>query len=133
VDTIGQRVVEQLGMPTALRSCRRDCGADGNAEEEYAAGRISPIPGFRAIARGNCSGIRTIRLSPESVRIGCVLRHRYDHCPGGHSAGLPLGALADFYLVMMIVTPAAKTPYEKCLMHGLKPTAENMAKFSSNK
>jgi phage shock protein PspC (stress-responsive transcriptional regulator) len=35
------------------------------------------------------------------------------------------------YIVFMVVVPAAKTPYEKCLMYGLRPNAENMAKFSS--
>ena len=34
------------------------------------------------------------------------------------------------YLVLWIVVPVAKTPADKCMMRGLEPTAENMARFS---
>ena len=37
------------------------------------------------------------------------------------------------YLVLWIVVPIAKTPAEKCMMHGLEPTAENMARFSQGR
>ena len=34
------------------------------------------------------------------------------------------------YLILWMVVPAAKTPADYCQMHGLEPTAENMAKYS---
>lgn len=39
------------------------------------------------------------------------------------------GMLPLIYIILWIAMPKAKTPAEKCLMRGLKPTAENMAKF----
>ncbi len=39
------------------------------------------------------------------------------------------GMLPFIYIILWIAMPKAKTPAEKCLMRGLKPTAENMAKF----
>jgi hypothetical protein len=35
------------------------------------------------------------------------------------------------YIVLWIVVPLAKTPADKCVMRGLEPTAENMARFST--
>lgn len=37
------------------------------------------------------------------------------------------------YLVLWIVVPIAKTPADKCMMRGLEPTAENMARFSQGR
>ena len=37
------------------------------------------------------------------------------------------------YLVLWIVVPVAKTPADKCMMRGLEPTAENMARFSQGR
>ncbi|MDY6319379.1 MAG: PspC domain-containing protein [Candidatus Cryptobacteroides sp.] len=131
-----RRVVEQLGMPDGSAEPADGTGrADGNAEEEYGSGpdfSYSGIQGnckrklFRdkdnkAIA-GVCAGLAVyFDIDTTIIRVVTLL------------VCLLWGTGLIFYLVMMIVTPAAKTPYEKCLMHGLKPSAENMAKFSSNK
>ncbi|MDD7456024.1 MAG: PspC domain-containing protein [Bacteroidales bacterium] len=130
------RAVEQLGMPDgSAEPADGAAGTDGNADAEYGGEpdfSYSGIQGnckrklFRdkdnkAIA-GVCAGLAVyFDIDTTIIRVVTLL------------VCLLWGTGLIFYLVMMIVTPAAKTPYEKCLMHGLKPTAENMAKFSSNK
>lgn len=130
------RAVEQLGMPDgSAEPADGAAGTDGNADAEYGDEpdfSYSGIQGnckrklFRdkdnkAIA-GVCAGLAVyFDIDTTIIRVVTLL------------VCLLWGTGLIFYLVMMIVTPAAKTPYEKCLMHGLKPTAENMAKFSSNK
>ncbi len=115
-----RRVVEQLGMPDGSAEPADGTGrADGNAEEEYGSGPDFSYSGIQ----GNCKR-KLFRDKDNKAIAGRVVTLLV--C-------LLWGTGLIFYLVMMIVTPAAKTPYEKCLMHGLKPSAENMAKFSSNK
>ncbi len=116
-----RRVVEQLGMPDGSAEPADGTGrADGNAEEEYGGGPDFSYSGIQ----GNCK--RKLFRDKDNKAIAGVRVVTLLVC-------LLWGTGLIFYLVMMIVTPAAKTPYEKCLMHGLKPSAENMAKFSSNK
>ncbi len=37
------------------------------------------------------------------------------------------------YLVLLLIAPMAKTPFQKCEMRGIAPTAENMNRFRTNK
>ena len=71
---------------------------------------------------GVCSGLAAfLNIDITIVRIIILL------------ALLLWGSGLIFYLVLWIVVPIAKTPAEKCEMHGLEPTAENMARFSEYK
>ena len=133
------RIVGQLGMP------------DGSKEEDEKYGQASDYASdsSRGTARGadfSYSGVKGEELrhlfrDPDNKAIGGVA--------SGLAALLNLdtsivrivlllalllwGSGLLVYLVLWIVVPKAKTPAEKCLMRGLAPTAENMARFSAQK
>ena len=130
---IVSRAVEQLGMPDGssepIEGTAR-AGTEGSSETQSSGPDVSYswVPGKRKLFRdkdhraisGVCAGLAAyFDVDTTIVRIITLI------------ACLLWGTGIIVYIVLMIVVPAAKTPFEKCQMYGLEPTAENLAKFSS--
>lgn len=137
------KVVEQLGMPDG--SMEHETGAssqgqnqESGKEEEYTrsgSGVDFTYNGAQGTSRrrlfrdldnktigGVCAGLAAfLNVDLTIVRIVSLLTL------------LLWGTGFLVYLVLWIVVPVAKTPAEKCMMHGLEPTAENMARFSQGR
>ena len=112
------RVIRQLGMP------------DGSAFNQYAdpastgytystAKKLYRDPNHTALA-GVCSGLAAyFNIDILLVRILFLI-------------ALFLGSAGFWvYIIFWIVAPLARTPSQKCEMHGLPITAENLRKFST--
>ena len=139
------KVVEQLGMPDGSKEpetgvngqeqSRRN-GADD--EDEYpksGSGVDFTYNGAQGTSRrrlfrdldnktigGVCAGLAAfLNVDITIVRIVSLLTL------------LLWGTGFLVYLVLWIVVPIAKTPADKCMMRGLEPTAENMARFSQGR
>lgn len=134
------KVVEQLGMPDGSKEPESGVGgqeqSQGNeADDEYpksGSGVDFTYNGAQGTSRrrlfrdldnktigGVCSGLAAfLNVDITIVRIISLLTL------------LLWGTGFLVYLVLWIVVPVAKTPADKCMMHGLEPTAENMARFS---
>lgn len=140
-----KRVVGQLGMPdgskepeTETAGPEEENGTQTNGEQTGNGG-----PGFGDgidFTYGGIQGKSRRRLfrDPDDKKVGGV-------CAGLAAflnvdlalvrvlsllAILLWGAGLLVYIVLWIVVPLAKAPADKCMMRGLEPTAENMAKFS---
>ncbi len=136
-----ERIIGQLGMPdgaaeetyaeeekkkegeddsrfgTFGRSTAADFSYDG--EKGTARRRFFRDKRNKAIA-GVCAGLGALlNIDVTIIRIVMLV------------ALLGWGSGLLVYLILWIVVPSAKTPADYCLMHGLEPTAENMAKFSA--
>lgn len=137
------KVVEQLGMPDG--SMEHETGAssqgqnqESGTEDEYPRSGIGvdfTYNGAQGTSRrrlfrdldnktigGVCAGLAAfLNVDLTIVRIVSLLTL------------LLWGTGFLVYLVLWIVVPVAKTPADKCMMHGLEPTAENMARFSQGR
>lgn len=137
------KVVEQLGMLDGSKE--PESGADGQeqsqgneADDEYpksGSGVDFTYNGAQGTSRrrlfrdldnktigGVCSGLAAfLNVDITIVRIISLLTL------------LLWGTGFLVYLVLWIVVPVAKTPADKCMMRGLEPTAENMARFSQGR
>lgn len=137
------KVVEQLGMPDG--SMEHETGAssqgqnqESGTEDEYPRSGLGvdfTYNGAQGTSRrrlfrdldnktigGVCAGLAAfLNVDLTIVRIVSLLTL------------LLWGTGFLVYLVLWIVVPIAKTPAEKCMMHGLEPTAENMARFSQGR
>lgn len=137
------KVVEQLGMPDG--SMEHETGAssqgqnqESGTEDEYPRSGLGvdfTYNGAQGTSRrrlfrdldnktigGVCAGLAAfLNVDLTIVRIVSLLTL------------LLWGTGFLVYLVLWIVVPVAKTPADKCMMHGLEPTAENMARFSQGR
>lgn len=137
------KVVEQLGMPDGSMEHETGASSQGQNQEsgtddEYQRSGIGvdfTYNGAQGTSRrrlfrdldnktigGVCAGLAAfLNVDLTIVRIVSLLTL------------LLWGTGFLVYLVLWIVVPIAKTPAEKCMMHGLEPTAENMARFSQGR
>ncbi len=138
------KVVEQLGMPDGSKEPESTASCEGGqrqrteAEDEYPKSGIGvdfTYNGAQGTSRrrlfrdldnktigGVCAGLAAfMNVDVTVVRIVSLL------------ALLLWGTGLLVYLVLWIVVPIAKTPADKCMMRGLEPTAENMARFSQGR
>ncbi len=138
------KVVEQLGMPDGSKepestaSCEGGQGQKTETEDEYPKSGIGvdfTYNGAQGTYRrrlfrdldnktigGVCAGLAAfLNVDVTVVRIVSLL------------ALLLWGTGFLVYLVLWIVVPVAKTPADKCMMRGLEPTAENMARFNQRR
>lgn len=137
------KVVEQLGMPDG--SMEHETGAssqgqnqESGTEDEYPRSGLGvdfTYNGAQGTSRrrlfrdldnktigGVCAGLAAfLNVDLTIVRIVSLLTL------------LLWGTGFLVYLVLWIVVPVAKTPADKCMMRGLEPTAENMARFSQGR
>lgn len=134
------KVVEQLGMPDG--SMEHETGASSQGQnQESGTDDEYPRPG---------SGVDFTYNGAQGTSRRRLFRDLDNKTIGGVCAGLAAFLNVDLtivrivslltlllwgtgflvYLVLWIVVPIAKTPADKCMMHGLEPTAENMARFS---
>ncbi len=140
------KVVEQLGMPdgskepepTASGECGQGQDQGTRNEDEYpksGLGADFTYNGVQGSSRrrlfrdldnktigGVCAGLAAfLNVDITIVRIVSLLTL------------LLWGTGFLVYLVLWIVVPVAKTPADKCMMRGLEPTAENMARFNQGR
>ena len=140
------KVVEQLGMPdgskepesTASGECGQGQDQGARNEDEYpksGLGADFTYNGVQGSSRrrlfrdldnktigGVCAGLAAfLNVDITIVRIVSLLTL------------LLWGTGFLVYLVLWIVVPVAKTPADKCMMRGLEPTAENMARFNQGR
>lgn len=137
------KVVEQLGMPDG--SMEHETGASSQGQnQESGTDDEYPRPG---------SGVDFTYNGAQGTSRRRLFRDLDNKTIGGVCAGLAAFLNVDLtivrivslltlllwgtgflvYIVLWIVVPIAKTPAEKCMMHGLEPTAENMARFSQGR
>lgn len=137
------KVVEQLGMPDGSMEHETGASSQGQNQEsgtddEYPRSGLGvdfTYNGAQGTSRrrlfrdldnktigGVCAGLAAfLNVDLTIVRIVSLLTL------------LLWGTGLLVYLVLWIVVPVAKTPADKCMMRGLEPTAENMARFSQGR
>ena len=138
------KVVEQLGMPDGSKEPETaefragNHGQSAGADEEYpksGPGVDFTYNGAQGTSRrrlfrdldnktigGVCAGLAAfLNVDITVVRIVSLLTL------------LLWGTGFLVYLVLWIVVPVAKTPADKCMMRGLEPNAENMARFNQGR
>ncbi len=112
------RVIAQLGMPDGS-DCRQDNGnnAYGTGKSEPEKKKLFRDPDNKMLG-GVCSGLaHYFDVEMGLVRVLMLL--------------LLFLATGGFwlYIILWFVVPKANTPADKCRMHGLPVTAENMSRF----
>lgn len=137
------KVVEQLGMPDG--SMEHETGASSQGQNQES--------GTDDEYQRSGSGVDFTYNGAQGTSRRRLFRDLDNKTIGGVCAGLAAFLNVDLtivrivslltlllwgtgflvYLVLWIVVPVAKTPAEKCMMHGLEPTAENMARFSQGR
>lgn len=137
------KVVEQLGMPDG--SMEHETGASSQGQNQES--------GTDDDYQRSGSGVDFTYNGAQGTSRRRLFRDLDNKTIGGVCAGLAAFLNVDLtivrivslltlllwgtgflvYLVLWIVVPIAKTPAEKCMMHGLEPTAENMARFSQGR
>ena len=133
------KVVEQLGMPDGSKEPKESESGTNAREQNQSAGKEDEYPRsgsgvdftyngaqgtsrrrlFRDLDNKTIAAFLNVDLT--IVRIVSLLTL------------LLWGTGFLVYLVLWIVVPVAKTPADKCMMRGLEPTAENMARFSQGR
>lgn len=133
------KVVEQLGMPDG--SMEHETGASSQGQNQES--------GTDDEYQRSGSGVDFTYNGAQGTSRRRLFRDLDNKTIGGVCAGLAAFLNVDLtivrivslltlllwgtgflvYLVLWIVVPVAKTPADKCMMHGLEPTAENMARF----
>ncbi len=137
------KVVEQLGMPDG--SMEHETGASSQGQNQES--------GTDDEYQRSGSGVDFTYNGAQGTSRRRLFRDLDNKTIGGVCAGLAAFLNVDLtivrivslltlllwgtgflvYIVLWIVVPIAKTPAEKCMMHGLEPTAENMARFSQGR
>lgn len=137
------KVVEQLGMPDGSKEPEAGASSQGQSQES----------GTDDEYQRSGSGVDFTYNGAQGTSRRRLFRDLDNKTIGGVCAGLAAFLNVDLtivrivslltlllwgtgflvYLVLWIVVPVAKTPAEKCMMHGLEPTAENMARFSQGR
>lgn len=120
-----EKVIAQLGMPdgSSLNNENNSNNKfnDGGDTMEEMPRKLYRNPEDKKIA-GVCSGLATyFDIDVVLVRVLMII---FFFCG---SAGF------WFYIAMWIAAPEAKTPAQKCEMHRMAVTAENMEKFTKKK
>lgn len=137
------KVVEQLGMPDGSKEPEAGASSQGQSQES----------GTDDEYQRSGSGVDFTYNGAQGTSRRRLFRDLDNKTIGGVCAGLAAFLNVDLtivrivslltlllwgtgflvYLVLWIVVPVAKTPADKCMMHGLEPTAENMARFSQGR
>lgn len=137
------KVVEQLGMPDG--SMEHETGASSQGQNQES--------GTDDEYQRSGSGVDFTYNGAQGTSRRRLFRDLDNKTIGGVCAGLAAFLNVDLtivrivslltlllwgtgflvYLVLWIVVPVAKTPADKCMMRGLEPTAENMARFSQGR
>lgn len=137
------KVVEQLGMPDGSKEPEAGASSQGQSQES----------GTDDEYQRSGSGVDFTYNGAQGTSRRRLFRDLDNKTIGGVCAGLAAFLNVDLtivrivslltlllwgtgflvYLVLWIVVPIAKTPADKCMMHGLEPTAENMARFSKGR
>lgn len=140
------KVVEQLGMPDGSKEPKESESGTNAREQNQSAGKEDEYP-------RSGSGVDFTYNGAQGTSRRRLFRDLDNKTIGGVCAGLAAFLNVDLtivrivslltlllwgtgflvYIVLWIVVPVAKTPAEKCMMHGLEPTAENMARFSQGR
>jgi len=117
-------VIGQLGMPDG--SAVPGAGSTSSAKSTAGTGSTLPHKLYRdpdnSRVAGVCSGLSWyFNIDVTLIRIIMLVAI--------------LAGTAGFwaYVILWIVVPKALTPVQQCEMHGLPPTAENMAKYAAKK
>lgn len=112
-----ESVISQLGMPDGGKE--PESGSGGSAPRTEAPHKLYRDIDTKAIG-GVCSGLAMyFNIDPVLIRLIFV------------AIFLLGGSGLLVYLIFLIITPAARTPAEKCELRGIPATAENMSKFSN--
>lgn len=118
VDTdLVQKVIRQLGMPDGSdpENGKTEIRQEQPVHRFYRDGDDSKIAGV-------CSGIaKYFNIDVMLVRVIAVIM-------------IFCGSSGFWaYLILWIISPLASTPLQKCELHGLAPTAENLRRFTNSK
>ena len=118
-----ERVTRQLGMPDGTPESDSNPGASSSSSSTYFSGMPMPKRMYRDCDNrriaGVCSGL-SIYLDIDVVVTRILML-----------VAVLFGTVGFWiYIICWIAIPEAVTPAQKCEMHGLPVTAENMAKFS---
>ena len=114
-----ERVTRQLGMPDGAPEASPAGGAPAAEPGEQVRKKMYRDDDNRRIA-GVCAGLATyLDIDVVLTRVLMLVA-----LVAGLSAGFWI------YLICWIAIPKAVTPTQKCEMHGLPVTAENLAKFA---
>ena len=114
-----ERVTSQLGMPDGAPEASPASGAPAAEPGEQVRKKMYRDDDNRRIA-GVCAGLATyLDIDVVLTRVLMLVA-----LVAGLSAGFWI------YLICWIAIPKAVTPTQKCEMHGLPVTAENLAKFA---
>jgi phage shock protein PspC (stress-responsive transcriptional regulator) len=117
-----ERVTRQLGMPDGTPESDSNPGASSSSST-YFSGMPMPKRMYRDCDNrriaGVCSGL-SVYLDIDVVMTRILML-----------VAVLFGTVGFWiYIICWIAIPEAVTPAQKCEMHGLPVTAENMAKFS---
>ena len=117
-----EKVIEQLGMPDGSSdSDAKTSSSNSGAAGESAPHKLYRDPLNKAIG-GVCSGLAAyFDIDVVLVRIIFAV------------VTLAYGSGALVYLIFWIICPTATTPVQQCELRGIVPSAENMAKFRTNR
>ena len=118
-----ERVTRQLGMPDGTPESDSNPGASSSSSSNYFSGMPMPKRMYRDCDNrriaGVCSGL-SVYLDIDVVMTRILML-----------VAVLFGTVGFWiYIICWIAIPEAITPAQKCEMHGLPVTAENMAKFS---
>lgn len=118
--TLVNKVIAEIGMPDGTDEfSSANAASSASASEPKAAKKLFRNPDDKVLG-GVCSGLAAY-FDTDTVLIRVLF------------VALLICGTAGFwaYLIFWIVTPVAKTPTDKCVMRGLAPTMENLAKYSN--
>ena len=140
------KVVEQLGMPDGSKEPESTVSGDGGQRQNQGAQTEDEYP-------KSDLGVDFTYNGAQGTSRRRLFRDLDNKTIGGVCAGLAAFLNVDItvvrivslltlllwgtgflvYLVLWIVVPVAKTPADKCMMRGLEPNAENMARFNQGR
>ena len=119
--TLVNKVIAEIGMPDGTDEFASSGATSSAADAPEAKGskKLFRNPDDKVLG-GVCSGLAAY-FDTDTVLIRVLF------------VALLICGTAGFwaYLIFWIVTPVAKTPTDKCVMRGLAPTMENLAKYSN--
>ena len=119
--TLVNKVIAEIGMPdgTDEFASSGTTASAADAPEAKGSKKLFRNPDDKVLG-GVCSGLAAY-FDTDTVLIRVLF------------VALLICGTAGFwaYLIFWIVTPVAKTPTDKCVMRGLAPTMENLAKYSN--
>jgi len=113
------RVIAEIGMPDGSEEFS-SANTAASHDEPKSKKKLYRNPDDKVIG-GVCSGLAAY-FDTDTVIIRILF------------VALLICGTAGFwaYMIFWIVTPTAKTAMEKCAMHGLAPTMENLSQFTNS-